>query len=273
MPSEQSARPRTDPSRRNSREKQNRDLALYHARLVKQQAQSEARILEATETLLEFPLEGVDPMHPSKHDADQVKALLQPFQPTDYDALIQERNIDGRCGYVLCPRPQRSEGTTAKYRIVKDKDLGHGAFKVVDRADLEKWCSDICGKCALYLRLQLSETPAWERRAGHHSQLELYDDKDEDSTKQPEKTDVRTLVQDLGKLALERGDKGSGSFRSDTLQVNLMEKSSDEAPQAPLKPEDHSAVDGYVSGRAHGLAANFNRLKLDSDDDDIMDTI
>lgn len=126
------------------------------------------RILE----LVTFPTSpNADPANPSASDAKTLKTALLPFQPADYDNLILERNIEGLCGYALCPREHRKEDPRAKFRIVWGaKGSGAGGrgreMKVVPKEKLEMWCSDECAERAMYVRVQLAEEPVWERRAG-----------------------------------------------------------------------------------------------------------
>src|SRR5947208_8839154 len=86
-----------------SKEERGRQPAIYHAEIIQQRKALELAILRATETLIDLPSPAtVDPSDPSRDDASAVRSLLVPFQPSDYDGLIQERNIEGKCGYVLC---------------------------------------------------------------------------------------------------------------------------------------------------------------------------
>jgi hypothetical protein len=112
-----------------------------------------------------------DPATPSAADAASLKSALVPFQPADFDNLILERNIEGLCGYALCPREHRKEDSNAKFRIMWGSkgsgENGRGReMKVVPREKLEMWCTDECAERAMYLRVQLGEHPVWERRAG-----------------------------------------------------------------------------------------------------------
>ena len=92
-------------------------------------------------TLMDFPSSATtDSKRPAPADAVQFQQLIIPFQPSDYDSLIEERNIAGQCGYALCPRPKRKMRSGAKKHFI-DTDKG---VEIVDTKLLEVWCSDSC---------------------------------------------------------------------------------------------------------------------------------
>jgi hypothetical protein len=229
------------PATTSSKEDREREIALYHANLIQQRKDIELNILLSTETLIDYPLakSPYDASNPSPADAREFKQLLRPFQPTDYDELIQERNINEKCGYTLCPRHRVKDGSGGKYRLIgtngKAKD-----FKVVQKEELEKWCSEACAKRALYVRVQLSESPAWEREAaGSTVNIDLLDEPKltdgaiveglENLNLHSGKEDKR---QDAAGLALERGDKGLAA-KTGLIDVNIQEKDIQRPAQAP----------------------------------------
>lgn len=144
-------------------------IALHHANQIQARKDTEALILDHIETLQALPTStATSASSPSPTDVSTVKSALRPFQPGDYDNLILERNIDGNCGYVLCSNEHRKEDPKSKYRVVwGEKGSGSGGrgreMKVVPKEKLEMWCSEECAERAMYLRVQLSEKPAWER--------------------------------------------------------------------------------------------------------------
>ena len=163
-----------------SREDRIRDTALYHAKLLQQRKDADALNLSSTETLLGFPrFSYIDPRLSLALDAKDARSLLKSFQPSDYDLLIEERNINKKCGYVLCPRPNRQEDTNAKYRILRDKIKGTSSLKFVERQTMEHWCSDDCGKKALFIRVQLSDEPSWTRMEGVGNEVIFLDEEDD----------------------------------------------------------------------------------------------
>ncbi|RKF73585.1 putative duf408 domain protein [Golovinomyces cichoracearum] len=140
-----------------------RDIALYHANIIQQRKKLEIEILNSTETLIDYPLapKPANASNPSSTDALQFKNLIRYFQRSDYDSLIEERNINDRCGYALCPNKRHRDGNYSGYRLFgtagKAKD-----FRIVEKRELEKWCSEDCARRALYVKVQLSDLPSWE---------------------------------------------------------------------------------------------------------------
>lgn len=152
------------PNKIKTEENRNYNIALQHANLIQQRKNFELEILLSTETLIDYPLtlSPADASNPSPTDKYNFRKLIRLFQPNDYDDLIIERNINDRCGYTLCPNRNHKEDSPGKFRLLgtngKAKD-----FRVVEKRELEKWCSDTCAIRAMYVRAQLNEIPAWER--------------------------------------------------------------------------------------------------------------
>ena len=142
-----------------------RAIAVHHAQVLENRKQLELSILASVEHLLEYPTvaEGDDGA-----DVAGLKRHLAHFQPADLDDLVEERNIACKCGYPLCARPNALQPTppaaAAKYRVLR----GRGASTpiVVEARRLERFCGDDCARRALWIRVQLSEQPAWLRPAG-----------------------------------------------------------------------------------------------------------
>jgi hypothetical protein len=235
-----SSYPATSSSSTSFKADRDREVALYHASLLQQRKDVEFNIVLNMETLIDYPLDGFphDASNPSPSDARTFKELLRPFQPSDYDALIVERNINERCGYALCPNPRLKEKVGGMYRLLgmngKAKD-----FKVVKKEELEKWCSEACAKRALYVRVQLSENPAWEREGTQTINIDLLDEPKSDEDQVAErmgKMDLNSAEdverrQDNANLALERGDKGAG--RSGLMDIRIQENQSQGLVQPP----------------------------------------
>jgi RNA polymerase II-associated protein 2 len=215
-----------------SKEDRDREVALYHANLIQQRKDIELNILFSTETLIDYPLakSPYDASNPAPADVKEFKKLLRPFQPTDYDELIHERNINEKCGYTLCPNARVKDGSGGKYRILgtsgKAKD-----FRVVAKEELEKWCSEACAKRALYVRVQLSESPAWEREAaGSTVNIDLLDEPKsaegaivEGLEKLNLDGDQDIKQQNAADLALERGHSGLAA-KHGLVDVKIQEK-------------------------------------------------
>ena len=273
-----------------SREDRNRETALYHANLLQQRKDVEALVLASTETLLDFPSScNSNPGKPSSKDASAVKSLLKHFQPSDYDALVEERNIDRKCGYVLCPRSNRLQDTKAKLRILQSTAKGAGAFRVVESQSLEKWCSDQCGKMALYIRVQLNEEPAWTRAGNVGDDIALL----EISTAAKQGQDAESrLIQELEKLeigqgeerviatmkelAIERGDGDAVSEASRFVEVDIREninltvrnKSPPVTSTGSLGSEAlHDSIEGYRSRFSNGKTMRKDDHDGEEDED------
>ena len=277
--------PPPQPPELTPREVRNRELALQHAHIIQQMKDVEASILSTIEALLDFPRSpDADPAHPSPADVAHVKELLKPFQPADYESLVEERGINGRCGYVLCPRPHRVEDTSARYRILRSGGDGKNGFKVVEKKELERWCTDECGKMALYIRVQLSEMPAWERT--RDARIEIYGEgeagRGPDQTK---KDEVAAVTEGLRQLAIERGETGKGSTNG-AVEVTIAEKQVREPDNVPsiqnlsIQDDDYhessriySSVEGYRPKIGGSRARRRHWEDELRDSGDIMDTI
>lgn len=286
-----SSYPATSVTSSKTREERDREVALYHANLIQQRKEIELEILLSTETLIDYPLAGppYDASNPSPADAKTFKELLRPFLPSNYDELIVERNINDHCGYTLCPNPRQKDGAGGKYRILgmngKAKD-----FKVVEREELEKWCSPECARRTLYVRVQLSETVAWERGVGESAiNIDLLDEPrateasiTADLQRLNLKAESASSKKDAADLALERGDKAQAA-RNAIFDVRIQEKDVSKPAQAPsLEDEDlsdrldslHLTLEGHTSSfgtrreKRHREALHGANIEDDPMDDD-----
>jgi len=233
------------PIAKSSTADRDREVALYHANLIQERKDIEFTILLSTETLIDFPHSALpySSSNPSLSDARTFKTLLRPFQPSDYDALIVERNINNHCGYALCSKPRAKDGKAGKYRIIgktgKAKD-----FRVVEKEELEKWCSEECARRALYVRVQLSDSPAWEREAASGAEIKLLNEpkpEGDQVMKGIEGLDLSTCArpgeaqdkkQDAANLALDRVDKGHAAS-NDLVSAKVQEKGVQRPAEAP----------------------------------------
>lgn len=245
----------------------NLDVALHHANILEQRKAVEAAVLDSIMTLMEFPSSpDADAKRPSAADARDFGETIATFQPADYDALIEERNIADKCGYALCPKPKARARSTAKKQFV-DTDKG---VEIVDRKVLEVWCSDDCAKRALYVKVQLNEEPAWLRSGGHGEKIELMVDNTQElratlpvrpkqqaataplKTEEDVDIDAAWAAHDdaAAELALERGEKpGNLSKANDSLvQDTITERASSNAPPQPpsLPAGSTMAIEGHI---------------------------
>lgn len=188
----------------------NYQLALHHANLIQERKDYESQILSSLEALLDLPTSSkADSTHPNPSDLSFFQSCVQPFQVSDYDALIEERNCADKCGYVFCSNPLRS-GSTPLIR-----EPSHGATRNGIRLTTErkrKFCTSDCARRALFVKVQLSEVPAWERAASSAKSIEVLDESSENALRQkltqiqlqdPAHIDVAHAMQEL---ALERGE-------------------------------------------------------------------
>ncbi|KAI4867065.1 Rtr1/RPAP2 family-domain-containing protein [Hypoxylon rubiginosum] len=249
-----------------------RDVAVQQALVIQQQHALSDHIQDSIIALSYFPLtrsssgsgsgssSGYDAANPAPSDADAFRQHVRSFQPGDYEDMIEERNARGLCGYALCARPRIRVGGGGEYKLV---NYGRKDFNIVPRRELERWCSQRCARRAMYVKVQLSETAAWERAGIPSIRIELLDEPErtggeeedgDDAVKQVarELRDLqidkeRKATRDAADLALERGDATDiQSTRS--IDVDIMEKSVIMAAQEPSPAKDnegHLILDGY----------------------------
>lgn len=266
-----------------------RAIAIHHARLLQDRKDVEARIFDNILVLLDYPNH---PSHPasSPHpdDISGFVSLVRIFQPSDYDDLIVERNLsDNRCGYALCPNQRRKLKGAGTFKLVNQ---GKKDFDIVETKELEKWCSTECTRRALYVKVQLNETAAWERVGLPEIGIDLYpekdkqvespthqkDDKQTRAEAEPDKlaTDVANLQlreQDIktagnaAALALERGDDARNQ-NTRTVEIAIREKAVITAAQAPSLGPNAAG-----SGAIEGYKARFGAGADDEEGDDTTD--
>ncbi|KAF2029714.1 hypothetical protein EK21DRAFT_112585 [Setomelanomma holmii] len=262
-------------------------VALHHANLIEQRKRVEAEVLDSIMTLMDYPTApDADPKRPTPADAQFFRDAIIPFQPSDYDALIEERNIADKCGYALCPRPKKKARSTAKKQFI-DTEYG---VEIVDKKVLEVWCSDDCAKRALYVKVQLDEEPAWMRQGGHGDKLELMVDNAADLHKTlplrlkkeaavEKSKDDEDDIEDawaarddaMQDLAVERGEKPDqvSKANNELVRDQITERTpSDVPPQPPTLPsqslEHTMAIEGHVP-------RHDRRAEEDEEEDDLQD--
>lgn len=245
-----------------SREDRIRDTALYHAKLLQERKDAELRILTSIETLLYYPhniwSDPADPAHPFPGDAACVREHLKSFQPADYDSLIEERNINRKCGYVLCPRPNRQENTNAKYRILRDNTKG-AHLKFVERQVMERWCSDDCGRRALYIRVQLNDEPVWTRAAGTGSEVRFWDEENDNAELMEGfkklRVDAETvdgaILANMNNLSIQRSSANIQNRSTDPANVEIRENlisgfPPDRKPDLSMSYAQPNSIEGYT---------------------------
>jgi len=236
-----------------------REIAVKHARIIHSRREIEDQISDSLIELSRFPATR-DPLHdaanPAPADAETFKNLVRLYQPGDYEDLIEERNANGLCGYTLCPNPRAKIANGGTYKLV---NYGRKDFNIVPKKELERWCSQNCAKRAMYVKVQLNETAAWERAGISSIRIDLYEEEHvraaNDGAKQLTK-DMENLrieaeertAQNARDLALERGDKiEAGQTQIRTMKVAIREKAAMEATEPTLGEDgqDHLLTEGY----------------------------
>lgn len=283
----QSKKPAAAQPEEDGKQAEARRIAVQHATIIQQQKDIQDEIFRSLVRLLDFPLvrnnkaaeEGDEDAdgaadskprpggasNPAASDAAEFKRLVRMFQPTDYDDLIEERNIAGCCGYALCPLPRKRIPNAGTWKMV---NKGRSDFDIVRTAELEKWCSDDCARRALYVKVQLHETGAWERIGLPELRIDLYGEDDRKQKNENKEEDAAAaaapppadekLAEDIGRLrieeerkatteesktlAFERGDanrKGKESL----IDFDIREKKIIKAPKPPSKEQDSDGED------------------------------
>ncbi|ROT41788.1 hypothetical protein SODALDRAFT_241351, partial [Sodiomyces alkalinus F11] len=233
-----------------------KEIALQHARILQYRKDLERQILESVILLSEYPLQkGAEysASNPADSDVADFKRHVRLFQPGDYDDLIEERNANLLCGYTLCPHPKPPPSKGGPWKLI---NVGKANFDIVDRRESERWCSDDCKRRALYVKLQLNETAAWERAGLPDIKIELLgeDGSIEHVSREaaPRRDDMQE-AENSAALALERGDVGTASIVTSIQQLTIQEKDVD-APPSILDSDSrehdtgdfaHLMVEGY----------------------------
>lgn len=243
-----------------STKSQIRSTALKHALNIEEKKKLKARVADLVLEAYDLPSStDADPVHPAATDVAILRECLRLFQPSDLDDLITERNIDDRCGYALCPRPNRKVvgGGEKVWNQKGGKD-----FKIVDRAEMERWCSVACGNRTAFIRSQLSLEPSWLREV--QNEVKLLDevgpvDDLSRAARALANSDVtEDVAERLQALSLERGDKANDL--SD--QVTIIEKVKTGATSVPPQREDQS-IEGYRPRKVH-FASNDVTMRDDN---------
>ena len=250
-----------------TRQARNKELALHHALIIQRQKDAEAAALRSIEELIEFPLRTRDPRLPDPLEVQQLKSHLKLFKASDFDDAVQERNVEDKCGYFLCAKQRRTNSGKGKFRLTSSQG-------VVPREKVEQWCSDDCRRRAMYLWIQLKDTPVGERISKDDGGLKLYGEVEGRQT--DEYRAVTDLAQSLDHLAMERGDQAN-SFRAKSVAVGIREKNleRDEAPQLPSQSLGQiQQIEGFTPSApgTWNMALPMRPAKI-NDNDDILDKI
>lgn len=253
-------------------------VAVYHAHQLQARKDIEALIVERIENLTELPrIPGAQASSPSREDVVNFKNAIQPFQPSDFDNMILERNIEDRCGYALCPKQRRKGDPKGQFRVIWGKNgSGPGGrgkdMKVVSKDKYEKWCSDECAERAMYVRVQLIEQPSWERPPGQVPNLLLLEESRahkansgplcEEAANSGLETKIENLSIKDGKTANDATNITGKHTQSDHLAVLAAERG-DSVSNAAIVPE---RVETKISEREPASIPNTSPM-IDTEQD------
>lgn len=222
-----------------------RETAVRQARILEDQKRIRDQVTDLIIECYDLPSQpNASPSDPVPADVKIFGTALSLFQPSDFDELVSERNIDDRCGYALCPNPkQKAPGGGNKVWNRK----GGKDFKLVDKAEFERWCSRACGNRGEFVKGQLSSEPAWVRDVTE-TRVRLLDDLQHENILAAalrelsvEESAKDEIVAGLKGLSLERGDAGKASRSS----LDITESQGVEHPQPP-----RSSGPGIVKGHS-----------------------
>jgi len=206
-----------------AREARIRAVAVQHALSIQEKKKLQSKVLDMILTAYDLPSPATtDPAHPDSTDATTFRECLRIWRPSDLDELIQERNLDDRCGYALCRR------ANLKQNPAKVWDKKEGTF--VNRRSDERWCSNACKERNDFVRRQLTNEPAWLRDAQSQA-IALLTDTQPDST-----SDSALLIREQKRkadnqdaLVVERGKVPATQLED----ISIREKETTAKPKPP----------------------------------------
>lgn len=134
-----------------TKDSQVRATAYRYARNFEEKKALRNRVADLVLEIFDIPADSsANPACPQLSDANLFRQGLELFQISDFDDLVRERNIDNRCGYGLCSRPNMK--VHGGHQTVWN-GKGGKAFSLVPKAELEKWCSEV--RCNLMSRMDV----------------------------------------------------------------------------------------------------------------------
>ena len=270
-----------------TKDSQIRATAYRHAQGFEEKKAIRNRVADLVVELFDIPADAnADPANPQQSDAMLFKQGLSFFQPSDFDDLVRERNIDDRCGYALCPKPNiKVQGGHTVWNGKGGKN-----FSLVPKEELERWCSEDCGNRAAFVRAQLNQEPAWTRettnmdirllddvqRARQRSNQEAAEANELTGSLQQLSVDngrsltSNELAERLQELALERGEL---KVEDTGDQVSLLERANTAAPEPPVLGTDENMIEGHRPRQVHfanedGVSSDEEMSEADGIHDD-----
>lgn len=159
---------------------------------------------------------------------------------------------------------------------------------MVKAEDVRKFCGRECARRAMFVKVQLNEVPAWERRggAGKGGEMELLVGEIDGERSGTEKvrrkveslavgdengkrSDGETVRKQMQELAVERGEGSTTMRQQGLLKEGVVEESTTRLPRPPdaasLGNEEGSSIEGYAPRR---LPDRSRRNTAESDDED-----
>lgn len=243
------------------RDRRNLGIALHHANRIQNQKEIKAQILSSIETLVDFPTGCTF----TSAEASKFASLVQPFQPSDFDSLVEERRVDCRCGYALCSDTPRSVtlGSSAAWKL---KGKGAGDY-----------CSNDCLRKALYVKAQLSEVPAWEREPGQQPDVVLHQDDRPSAilSRWTASARVPGQVANEHDLAVERGETAASFRPGQVMASTIVEKTNISGNASNIVNHNlssHTAIEGYEP-RKRTKHSPESTLPADDDGDGYVGSI
>ncbi|KAL9112965.1 MAG: hypothetical protein Q9227_002830 [Pyrenula ochraceoflavens] len=235
--------------------------AELQARRLQEVAQIQDQVLDAVIKVVDLPSKpNIDPLESLDDDLKTVRQNLSLFRPNDFDDMVRERNIYEKCGYCLCSKSVETVNADPAHRILWAKKGGRDLE--VTSSNTEKWCSRRCERLALFIKKQLSDEAAWERRAAKKlidvPQLSKASNKSVyDIVKG---NDSHVVAQRLEELSLERGDKSP--LKGENMQI--FENPGGGTKIEPPQITSSNGIEGYHPRDRAGSEESH-------DDQDILD--
>jgi hypothetical protein len=227
------------------------ETALFHANKIEEQKVLESRILDDLEKLIDYPKNPLTTAEsPQPDDVENVTHLLQYFRLADYDDFIEERRIDNKCCYLLCPNPPSRPKDVSGSKILFKKN---GDIYTMPAAKYYVWCSPGCSKRSDYVRSQIGRADSWSQNLKSYEFVVGGLNNRQTTKYDPlENAKVEKLSNQMAEMAI-KGQSGS----IDTLMSDLViEKESTNPPSAPkadLYENSHDTIEGYRPGEGVSL--------------------
>ena len=243
-------------------DRRNLRIALRHANRIQYQKDVQSQVLSNIETLLEIPRGTTS----TPSEALKFSSLVQFFQPSDFDSLVEERRIDGKCGYALCSEAPRAVtlGSSAAWKL-KGKGAAH-------------YCNNGCLRKALYVKTQLSEVPSWERELDQ--QVEIVLPEDDRPAGPPSHSAAAQRVQERvaneHDLALERGETAASFKPGQVMASSIVEKPTGFSMSPNLGSQSQSsytAIEGYEPRKKTKRGTESTQPGDDDDEDDYVGNV